>query len=199
MGVEVDRRPSITLLTVKEVARLYNLDHTTIYRRIHPGGASRRHTFVCSRAAARHRSSWGADRRVQLIQHATGMGEDWSDHFVTYVYTGVRLQELYRLRPEHVLVDHLFIDGTKTERAERTVPLAPDELAIIERRAQNVGPDGFLFSNYVGWRQRRSTNGQPIARLATRFARRVQASRSRARKRQRFASHVRELVLAERR
>jgi integrase len=73
------------------------------------------------------------------------MGEDWSDHFVTYVYTGMRLQELYRLRPEHVLVDHLFIDGAKTERADRTVPLAPDALAIIERRAQNVGPDGFLF------------------------------------------------------
>lgn len=105
-------------------------------------GGTHGYTRKQRHGAGRH---GGADVREQRIEHAASMGKDWADEFVTYTYTGLRLSELYKLRPEHVTMDHLHIPGTKTEGSERTIPLAPDAAEVLHRRKANVGPDGFLF------------------------------------------------------
>ncbi|HET8938477.1 MAG TPA: tyrosine-type recombinase/integrase, partial [Polyangiales bacterium] len=87
----------------------------------------------------------GADQRSQRIEHAAGMGRDWSDEYIVYTFTGQRLAELYRLRPEHVTADHVHIPGTKTDGAVRTIPLSRDAAEVLHRRKANIGPDGFLF------------------------------------------------------
>lgn len=87
----------------------------------------------------------GALRRLQLIEHAARMGQDWSDHLVIYVYTGLRFRELYVLRASHLIGDHLYVMGTKTDGAKRVVPLAPDALQVLQRRAATAGPGGVLF------------------------------------------------------
>ncbi len=84
----------------------------------------------------------GAERRKQWIEHKDAMGQDWRDHLTLYVYTGMRLSELYRLEAQHVEGDHLHIPGTKTEGADRVVPLAAEALAVVQRlvKAHPVGP-----------------------------------------------------------
>jgi integrase len=86
----------------------------------------------------------GAEQRRQWIEHKDPMGQDWRDHLTMYCYTGMRLSELYRVTAKHVDGDHLTIAGTKTEGAERIVPLAPEALAVVQRRSDRY-PRGPLF------------------------------------------------------
>ena len=86
----------------------------------------------------------GADHREQWIQHKEPLGQDWRDQLVAYVYTGARFSELYRIEAAHIEGDHLRIVGTKTEGAQRLVPLHPEAAAVLERRAKTY-PRGPLF------------------------------------------------------
>ena len=64
------------------------------------------------------------------------------DWLLGYYFTGCRQNELHRIRKEHVdLVGReLFIDGTKTEKAQRTIPILDDLVEVIERRLDTSGP-----------------------------------------------------------
>jgi len=78
------------------------------------------------------------------------------DYLIAYVYLGVRQSELYRIRAEHL--DHagrrVFVDGTKTARAKRWIPVADAQAwAVLERRAREAGT-GSLFAPWSGsWMQ----------------------------------------------
>ena len=84
-------------------------------------------------------------RRKQWIEHEQALGQDWRDHLTTYCYTGMRLSELYRIEAAHIEGDHLHVPGTKTEGAERIVPLHAAALDVLNRRAAAT-PRGPLFA-----------------------------------------------------
>jgi integrase len=60
----------------------------------------------------------------------------WRDHLVVYTWSGVRLSELFALRPEHAdfVNRKLFAPGTKTESAARWVPMHGEVAAVLKRR-----------------------------------------------------------------
>lgn len=64
------------------------------------------------------------------------------DHLIVYCNVGLRRSELYRLTGADLRGDTLHVRGTKTEGADRVVPLSPDPLEVLERRkeAHPVGP-----------------------------------------------------------
>ena len=86
----------------------------------------------------------GVERRRQYVEHKHHQGRDWSDHLLMYTYTSMRFSELYRPEASDLQGDQLRIPGTKTEAAERWVPLNPDALAIVQARAKRY-PRGALF------------------------------------------------------
>ncbi|MBI5486508.1 MAG: site-specific integrase [Deltaproteobacteria bacterium] len=55
-------------------------------------------------------------------------------HVATMVYTGLRLSEAERLRPNHVDVERrrLFVPGTKTEEAAAEIPLSASALPWLQ-------------------------------------------------------------------
>lgn len=74
------------------------------------------------------------------------------DYLIGYVYLGVRQSELYRIRAEHL--DHagrrVYIDGTKTPRSRRWVPVVNDQCwDVLMRRAKEAG-SGPLFAEWSG-------------------------------------------------
>lgn len=66
----------------------------------------------------------------------------WKDHLVTYTFSGLRLSELFALRPEHAdfAQRRLYAPGTKTEDAKRWVPLHPEVEAVLRRRLRKGQP-----------------------------------------------------------
>lgn len=68
----------------------------------------------------------------------------WRDHFIVYVSTGVRFAELYTLRSRDVRRGILHVAGTKTDGADRPVPLSEEAREALERRVQ-LSVDGLLF------------------------------------------------------
>lgn len=71
------------------------------------------------------------------------------EHVTAYVYLGVRHSELYRIHARHL--DHdarrVFVDGTKSKRAKRWIPCAPEVWDVLERRAADK-PTGPLFEKW---------------------------------------------------
>lgn len=63
----------------------------------------------------------------------------WKDHFVVYCWQGLRLAELYRLRPDDLQRGMLHIPGTKTERADRWMPISAEAAGVLGRRAREAG------------------------------------------------------------
>lgn len=84
----------------------------------------------------------GSERRRQWIAHDEAMGADWRDHLTLYCFAGLRLSELYRIEALHIEGDHLRVPGTKTEGAARRLPLGPEALEVLTRRAieHTAGP-----------------------------------------------------------
>lgn len=73
------------------------------------------------------RYSWQVSRR------------DW---LLGYYLTGVRHDELHRIRKEHVDLRKrvVFIDGTKTKKSKREIPIFDDLVPVLERRLDTEGP-----------------------------------------------------------
>lgn len=76
-----------------------------------------------------------------ILEHIT---PQWRDHFIVYVSTGVRFAELYTLKTLDVRRGVLHVAGTKSEGANRIVPLSAEAREALERRAQ-MSTDGMLF------------------------------------------------------
>jgi integrase len=57
------------------------------------------------------------------------------DHLIAYAYLGVRDSELYVIHPEHVDLARglVHVKGTKTDGADRTLPIAPSLRPTLER------------------------------------------------------------------
>lgn len=72
------------------------------------------------------------------------ISDQWRDHLITYVGTGVRFAELYALNTTDVRREILHVAGTKTEGANRLIPLSVEAREALDRRAQ-LSVDGRLF------------------------------------------------------
>lgn len=60
-------------------------------------------------------------------------------HVAFVVATGCRLKESYRAREGHMLAEgYVYIDGTKTKRAKRTIPIAPPLRGFLEFAVRNA-------------------------------------------------------------
>lgn len=72
---------------------------------------------------------------------------DNKERFIMYINTGCRYSELHRIRPIDVDFNKgtIFINGTKTEKAKRTVPITEDALPILKRRMKMTPPLEPLF------------------------------------------------------
>lgn len=66
----------------------------------------------------------------------------WRDHLVVYTWSGLRLSELFALRPEHAdfAARRLYAPGTKTEGAARWLPMHPEVEAVLRRRLRKGQP-----------------------------------------------------------
>lgn len=69
---------------------------------------------------------------------------DWKDHLIVYVSTGMRFSELYRLRTSDLRGGMLHVPGTKTEGADRMIPMSAEAKEALERRAAS-SRSGMLF------------------------------------------------------
>ena len=72
------------------------------------------------------------------------ISDQWRDHLVVYVSTGVRFAELYLLRTSSVRNGTLRVDGTKTEGAAREIPLSVEADEALKRRI-TMTSSGVLF------------------------------------------------------
>ena len=79
----------------------------------------------------------------EYLKILAALGAEFRDHFVLYCATGLRLRELYSIRPADLVQTEdgheLRVRGTKTAGAARVVPVNPDVLEVLERRAQAGG------------------------------------------------------------
>lgn len=86
---------------------------------------------------------------VQAMLDPRELEEDRRDYVVTMCQTGVRLKELYGIMPDHVSLKRrtLFIAGTKTKQARRTLPITDAVAEVLEQRAKRF-PSGPLFPTW---------------------------------------------------
>lgn len=92
-------------------------------------------------------------RSEQAAALIAELPESRREHAITYLLTGARWSELYRLQAHDVRGQNLRIRGTKTETtnqggADRTIPLHPGVTDILARRGKDRGP---LFADV--WEQ----------------------------------------------
>lgn len=78
---------------------------------------------------------------LKVLDH---IAAHWRDHTIVYTSTGVRFAELYVLRASDVRDGWLHIGGTKTDEADRTIPLSQEAQEALARRVA-ASPDGQLF------------------------------------------------------
>lgn len=72
------------------------------------------------------------------------------DYFITYIYTGCRHSEINRIRRRDVnfRANTVYIDGTKTAGAKRTLPIPPPLLPVLKQRCEAASSDDEpLFPN----------------------------------------------------
>lgn len=86
--------------------------------------------------------TWDEYLRVLL-----SMPAEFKDAFTVYVSTGIRLGELYRIKPDHLHGKLLAVQTSKTDVGERTVPLNGDAYEVLHRRAEKVKRGQPLFPN----------------------------------------------------
>jgi integrase len=122
-------------------------------------------------ALIRHTSSNPAKHRVDRV-----------DDVLCYVNLGVRRRELLKIRPEHVDLEEgtVLVLGTKTEGAERILPLNAIMREVFERRLQSTRPGQPLFLDWgSGNRDLKANWGRARAEL-------LEASNARPRERERL-------------
>ncbi|WP_221027320.1 tyrosine-type recombinase/integrase [Klebsiella sp. CVUAS 8534.2] len=79
---------------------------------------------------------------------------DWRrDYFLTLIYTGARRGELAAIRKEHIRKDeetgrfYIFIEGGKTEHAQRQIPLSKQIEGLLLARIKPLKSDGLVFGD----------------------------------------------------
>ena len=79
---------------------------------------------------------------------------DWrKDYFLTLIYTGARRGELAAIRKEHIRKDeetgryYIFIEGGKTEHAQRQIPLSKQIEGLLLARIKPLKSDGLVFGD----------------------------------------------------
>ncbi|MEQ0077953.1 site-specific integrase [Klebsiella sp. JN_Kp120] len=79
---------------------------------------------------------------------------DWrKDYFLTLIYTGARRGELAAIRKEHIRKDeetgryYIFIEGGKTEHAQRQIPLSKEIETLLLARIKPLKPDDLVFGD----------------------------------------------------
>jgi integrase len=68
--------------------------------------------------------------------------ERWRERVIVYTFAGLRLSELLRLEPGHCdfAKRQLHVPGTKTEGADRRIPMHPQVEAVLRPRCRKPGP-----------------------------------------------------------
>lgn len=79
---------------------------------------------------------------------------DWrKDYFLTLIYTGARRGELAAIRKEHIRKDeetgryYIFIEGGKTEHAQRQIPLSKEIETLLLARIKPLNSGDLVFSD----------------------------------------------------
>lgn len=100
------------------------------------------------RGAHKPRKSW------RTIEEATRLIAEtppqWREHVIVYIDQGLRRMELYRLEAGDIdkTGNRVHVRGTKTERADRWLPMTPRVRKILLRRAEER-PTGRLFNEWT--------------------------------------------------
>ncbi|WII79826.1 tyrosine-type recombinase/integrase [Klebsiella pasteurii] len=79
---------------------------------------------------------------------------DWRrDYFLTLIYTGARRGEIAAIRKENIRKDeetgrfYIFIEGGKTEHAQRQIPLSKQIEGLLLARIKPLKSDGLVFGD----------------------------------------------------
>ncbi|KXR34374.1 recombinase XerC [Escherichia coli] len=79
---------------------------------------------------------------------------DWrKDYFLTLIYTGARRGEMAAIRKEHIRKDeetgryYIFVEGGKTEHAQRQIPLSKQIEALLLARIRPLKPNNLVFGD----------------------------------------------------
>jgi integrase len=107
------------------------------------------------RGAMRPRRSWALPDVLHKVIAATP--PQWREHVETWSALGIRHMELYRIEAHDIDArgDRVHVRGTKTESADRWVPMPPRIRKILLRRAKAT-PTGPLFRHW-----KRASNDLP--------------------------------------
>lgn len=76
--------------------------------------------------------------RVELTALLAALSPHRAAHVAFIVATGARWSESTRARPEHVLTDRIHILGTKTDTADRWIPVLTAMRPLLERSAHRL-------------------------------------------------------------
>jgi integrase len=95
--------------------------------------------------------------------------------------TGTRIEELFSIRVGDLklteAIPYIDLKGSKTEAARRTIPIHPDLMELVRRRAKGKAPEAWLFDDLrevpEGSIVERS---QPVSKAFTRLRRRLAAT-----------------------
>jgi integrase len=95
--------------------------------------------------------------------------------------TGARIEELFSIRVGDLklteAIPYIDLKGSKTEAARRTIPIHPDLMELVGRRAKEKGVEAWLFDDLrevpEGSIVERS---QPVSKAFTRLRRRLSAT-----------------------
>jgi len=90
--------------------------------------------------------------REEYVALRGELPRDRADYLTAYVMTGARRSEVWRIHAEHVHLarNTIRIKGTKTEGADRIVPIAAELRPIVERRLETCGK-GPLWPEWDEW------------------------------------------------
>ncbi|HBX9986384.1 recombinase XerC [Klebsiella variicola] len=89
----------------------------------------------------------------RLIERLSAFTDWRRDYFLTLIYTGARRGEMAAIRKEHIRKDeetgryYIFIEGGKTEHAQRQIPLSKDIETLLLARIKPLNSDDLVFGN----------------------------------------------------
>lgn len=96
-------------------------------------------------AAQAPRERWlTVEEQTALV---AALPELWREHVIAYLQLGVRKSELHRIEARDVRAGNVRVRGTKTEGADRVVPMTEQVRVIVERRAGRT-KTGPLFESW---------------------------------------------------
>lgn len=91
--------------------------------------------------------------RIKSILLAFPDGDWRRDYFLTLIYTGARRGEIANIRKEHIRKDdetgryYIFVEGGKTEHAQRQIPISRHIERMLRRRADKTPAGAAIFGD----------------------------------------------------